>query len=150
MKIGRMGVLVMGLALVPLGALSGQGPEPTATQPSVELPAELDRVLRDYERGWGGGDAEGLAALFVEHGLIVRGGTWIRGREAIQQAYQGAGGPLRLRAVEFATDGDVGFIVGAYGYGEGDAVPDRGLFTLTLQRESGRWLIVSDMDRAGG
>jgi hypothetical protein len=117
-------------------------------QPSVELPAELARVLRDYERHWSAGDADSLAALFVPEGLIVRGGGWIRGRDAIRRAYRNASGPLLLRAVEYATDGEVGFIVGAYGYGEAPPVEDRGLFTLTLQREAtGRWAIVSDLDR---
>ena len=144
------------VAALALGVLSfgqeasAQQMQTPSPQPSVELPAEFARVLRDYELRWGGGDAEGLAALFVEDGLIVRSGTWIRGRAAIREAYQGAGGELRLRAVEFASDGDVGFIVGAYGYGAELPVQDRGLFTLTLRRDtSGHWLIVSDMDRSG-
>jgi uncharacterized protein (TIGR02246 family) len=147
-----VGAVAVGLILVAVGAVGLQAQEAQGPpiQPSVELPPELERVLRDYETGWSTGDAEGLAGLFVEEGLIVRGGTWIRGRDAIQRAYQGAGGPLRLRAVEFAADGDVGFIVGAYGYGDELRTPDRGLFTLTLKREGGRWLIVSDMDRSGG
>jgi C-terminal processing protease CtpA/Prc len=115
------------------------------------LPLELERVLRDYERHWSQGDAEGLAALFVEDGLIARGGAWIRGRDAIRDAYRIASGPLRLRAIEFASRGGVGYIVGAYGYGESLPVEDLGLFTLTLRRDaSGRWLIVSDLDRTGG
>ena len=32
--------------------------------PSVSLPADLDRVLRDYERAWRSGDASKVAALF--------------------------------------------------------------------------------------
>ncbi len=134
------------------GGLAAQSPGPAsvAPQPSVELPDELDRVLRDYEAHWGAGNADALAELFVEEGLIVRGG-WIRGRDAIRQAYQTASGPLRLRAIEFAADGSVGYIVGAYGYGDEQPVEDRGLFVLTLQRgASGRWLIVSDMDRQIG
>ncbi len=123
-------------------------PEP---QPSIELPEEVSRVLRDYEWHWSAGDAAALASLFVERGLIVSGGNWIRGRVAIEQAYQIASGPLRLRAIEYSNDGDVGYVVGAYGYGEDVPVEDRGLFVLTLQRGSdGRWLIVSDMDRGVG
>lgn len=119
-------------------------------QPSVELPADLERVLRDYERHWEAGNARELSLLFVEDGLIVRG-SWIRGRAAIEAAYQTAGGPLRLRAVEYGQDGDVAFIAGAYGYAETDPVVDRGLFVLTLRRTSdGPWLIVSDMDRGIG
>ncbi|MEJ2501964.1 MAG: DUF4440 domain-containing protein, partial [Gemmatimonadota bacterium] len=105
----------------------------------------------DYESRWSGGDADGLADLFVDDGLIVRGGTWIRGRTAIRRAYQGVGGALRLRAIEYAADRDVGFIIGAYGYGDGLPAEDRGLFVLTLRRNpTGHWLIVSDMDRPGG
>jgi ketosteroid isomerase-like protein len=144
--------VVLGLSLVFVAPLHGQ--DPTAgvdPQPSVELPDDMARVLRDYERHWSAGNAEELAALFVERGLIVRQGMWIRGREAIREAYQIAAGPLRLRAIEYGSDGDVGYIVGAYGYGEDLPVQDRGLFVLTLERDSsGRWLIVSDMDRGAG
>lgn len=150
----RMTLLVfLGLWLGSVAPARAQAPtaDGAAPQPSVELPADLARVLRDYERHWSAGDAAALAALFVEPGLIVHDGTWIRGRAAIREAYQIAGGPLRLRAIEFASDGDVGFIVGAYGYGEGTPPDDAGLFVLTLQRgPTGQWLIVSDMDRGAG
>lgn len=155
--VGRLcGVLVAAAiaAAGPAAPLHAQEPTPPESfrpQPSVTLPAELDRVLRDYERHWAAGDADALSRLFVPEGLIVRGGTWIRGRDAIRSAYENASGPLRLRAVEYATDGSVAFIVGAYGYGEARPVEDRGLFVLTLRLgEAGRWLIASDMDRQGG
>lgn len=138
-------------ALTVRGLRAQTGPERPDPQPSVELPAELARVLGDYERYWRAGQEDELAALFVEEGLIVRSGSWIRGREAIREAYRSASGPLRLRAIEYAANGDIGYIVGAYGYGEDLPVEDRGMFTLTLRRHpSGRWLIVSDMDRGAG
>ncbi|MDH3222740.1 MAG: nuclear transport factor 2 family protein [Gemmatimonadota bacterium] len=144
-----LGALHMGM--VP--AASGQAPATEVLpepQPSVELPPDLARVLRDYESHWSAGRADDLAGLFVERGLIVRHGTWIRGRDAIREAYGNASGPLKLRAIEFAADGRLGYILGAYGYGDQRPVEDRGLFVLTLRRdESGRWLIVSDMDRSG-
>jgi hypothetical protein len=69
----------------------------------------------------------------------------VRGRAAIEKAYQGHGGPLALRAVAFAVSGDVGYIIGGYAPKPGD--PDDGKFTLTLRKGSGgRWLIFSDMD----
>jgi hypothetical protein len=72
----------------------------------------------------------------------------VRGRAAIQAAYaRQGGGPLRLRALAFATADTVGYVVGAYGYG--DAPGDVGKFTLTLRRaRGGPWLIFSDMDNA--
>ena len=146
-------VLVAALTLVtpatPATLLAQSNPDPRPEPlPSVELPSELDRVLRDYERHWSAGDAEALSELFVEDGFIVRRGTWIRGRTAIRTAYRNASGPLRLRAVEFGTEGTLGYILGAYGYAEEGPVDDQGLFTLTLRRSSsGTWLIISDMDR---
>lgn len=137
------------LAVAPL-ALPAQSPTPTpapAALPSVTLPPELDRVLRDYEKGWRAGDAAVLAALFAEDGFVLQGGRPpVRGREAIRQAYAGSGGaPLRLRALAWATADTVGYIIGAYGYG--DAPGDMGKFTLTLRRaRGGRWEIFSDMD----
>ncbi len=125
---------------------AGEARQPAA-QPSVDLPAHLARVLRDYERFWAAGEAEALAALFVDEGLIFRRGGWIRGRSAIREAYQNADGPLRLRAIEFGVGDRAGFIVGAYGYGDSLPVEDTGVFVLTLRLEGGRWLIVSDLDR---
>jgi ketosteroid isomerase-like protein len=118
-----------------------------APQPSVQLPPELDRVLRDYETRFRiGGDT--LAALFAEDGFVLAGGQPpVRGRAAIARHYDRAGGPLVLRAIAYATSGDVGYIIGGYRYGS--AAADMGKFTLTLQRAAnGRWLIYSDMDNA--
>lgn len=144
------GLLAVGVGLGVADIAHGQSAASAGTQPSVELPDDFARVLRDYERHWSRGEASELAQLFVERGLIVREGQWIRGREAIELAYQSASGPLRLRAIEYAADGNAGYIVGAYGYGDDLPVGDVGLFVLTLQRDlDGRWLIVSDMDRSG-
>lgn len=141
--------LVLGLMLV-TGSLAGQNvPEPTRSKalPDVTLPPELDRVLRDYERAWRAGDAVALASLFVEDGFALQNNSPpIRGRPDIQAAYESqAGGPLRLRALAFANGDTIGYIIGAYGYG--DPSGDTGKFTLTLRRTPGEpWLIVSDMD----
>jgi ketosteroid isomerase-like protein len=118
---------------------------PGAPQPSVQLPPELDRVLRDYETRYRiGGDT--LAALFAEDGFVLSGGLPpVRGRAAIARHYGRAGGPLQLRAIAYETEGDVGFIIGGYRYPP--HTTDIGKFTLTLRRDaSGTWLIYSDMD----
>ncbi|HUG54732.1 MAG TPA: nuclear transport factor 2 family protein [Vicinamibacteria bacterium] len=114
--------------------------------PSVPLPAPLARVLTDYERAWQAKDAAGLAALFAEDGYVLAGGKPpVHGRGAIERHYAGHGGALSLRALAFATEGPVGWVIGAYGPAKGE--PDDGKFTLTLRKdEDGRWLIVSDMD----
>lgn len=122
--------------------------EPAApVQPSVELPADLARVLRDYEQAWGGKDAPALARLFAEDGYVLpNGGAPVRGRAAIERHYTGSGGPLFLRAFAYAAEGPVGYILGGYS-GQRQGGPDDGKFTLTLRKGAeGRWLIVSDMD----
>src|SRR5688572_29606187 len=69
--------------------------------PSVQLPAELDRVLRDYERAWRANDVPALVALFTEDGFVMQPGRApARGRERLAEVYRGqGGGPLRLRAL---------------------------------------------------
>lgn len=116
--------------------------------PSADLPPALERVLRDYERAWAAGDAAGLANLFTEDGFVLSNGAEpIRGREVIRGKYANAGGPLRLRALGYATADTVGYIVGAYRYG--DATVDGGKFVLALRREpGGRWLIAADIDNS--
>lgn len=103
-------------------------------------------MLRDYEKSWGAKDAAGLARLFAEDGYVLpNGGAPVKGRAAIERHYTGSGGPLFLRAFAYATEGNVGYILGGFTGTEG--APDGGKFTLTLRRGTdGRWLIVSDMD----
>jgi len=135
-----------------LGAPSvvcAQDPAPPAPLPSVILPPALDRVLRDYERAWRSTDSRAVAALFAEQGYVLQSGRMpVRGRAAIAAAYKGqAGGPLRLRAFGYSAGDTTGYILGAYGYGEGNDVPDMGKFTVTLRRDrGGPWQIFSDMD----
>jgi uncharacterized protein (TIGR02246 family) len=119
---------------------------PSQQLPSVDLPPELERVLRDYERAWSARDPAALAALFAPDGFVLaRGRAPLRGRRAIQEYYTGQGGPLSLRAIAFASEDSVAYIIGGYAARRG--VADDGKFTLTLRKGSdGRWLIVSDMD----
>ena len=131
--------------VVPLGAQAQPGPGPATQLPSVELPPELARVLTDYEVAWGRSGAD-VAQLFTEDGFVLSGGRPpIRGRAAIAAHYGKAGGPLALRAIAFAAEGSVGYIIGGYATERG--ATDIGKFTLTLRRQpDGRWMIVSDMD----
>ncbi|HEX6313608.1 MAG TPA: nuclear transport factor 2 family protein [Gemmatimonadaceae bacterium] len=123
-----------------------QAPPAPPPLPSIDLPPELDRVLRDYEKHWKASNGEALSALFTDDGFINRNG-WIRGRDAIRQAYARSGGDLRLRALAFAADDTVGYIIGGYRYGE--ATIDGGKFILALRRAPQReWKIAADLDAA--
>ena len=135
------------LAMLVLGSGSSAAPSAERFQdPTVTLPAALARVLTDYEAAWRAKDAVALAALFTEDGFVLSSGTPpVRGRAAIAKHYSGAGGPLALRALAFATEGSIGYIIGGFARQEGQ--PDIGKFTLTLRKDQdGRWLIMSDMD----
>ncbi|HLN97266.1 MAG TPA: SgcJ/EcaC family oxidoreductase [Pyrinomonadaceae bacterium] len=123
-------------------AAAAAGPTPVA------LPPDLARVLADYEAAWKAGDAAALASLFTEDGLVLPSGeTPVKGRAAIQRLYTHPGAPLSLRAFAYATNGDVGYIIG--GFSSDPGKPDTGKFTLTLRKSGeGRWLIVSDMDNS--
>jgi ketosteroid isomerase-like protein len=115
--------------------------------PSVTLPPEFDRVLREYESAWAAKDSKALAALFATDGFVLASGNDpVRGRDAIEAFYRTQGGPLALRAIAYASASDVGYILGAYA--PEVAQPDAGKFTLTLRRVDEKWYIFSDMDNS--
>lgn len=140
-------ILAAALVATMVVAVPAQSQQVGADQPSVQLPPDLDRVLRDYETRFRiGGDT--LAALFTPDGYVLPSGQPpVRGRANIAGFYSRAGGPLVLRAIAYGTEGNVGYILGGYTYG--DATTDIGKLTLTLRKDSnGRWLIFSDMDNS--
>lgn len=141
----RIAWLILALLAIAAPVRAQQAP-PTDPMPSAELPPALDRVLRDYEQAWEARDAEALAALFTKDGFVLRPGhPPVRGRRAIEKAYQNAGGPLHLRALAFEYAGTVAYIIG--GYRANPEGPDSGKFVLTLRKmQDGQWLITADMD----
>ncbi len=128
-------------------AMSSPGTAQThdpALFPSIELPDELERVLRDYESAWAGENGEVFAMLFTEDGYILSGGdSPARGREIIESRYGFAGGPLKLRAIHYEMSETLAYIFGFYTYTEGT---DLGKFALTLRKVDERWFITSDQD----
>ena len=150
-RIMRRFVIHGAVALALIAALAPAAIEaqeiPADTLPSITLPAALERVLRDYERGWAAGDASGLAALFTEDGFVPSRNGWRRGRAAIREQYNNAGGSLRLRAHAYAVQDSVGYIIGAYRYSDS---PGGGKVILALRccGADGQWLIAADLDNA--
>lgn len=136
-------VAISAALLLGNGAVCGAEQSP---QPTISLPPELARILTDYEEAWQAKDEKALAALFAKDGYVLSSGMPpVKGRKQIEQRYKDSGGPLSLRALAFATEGSVGYIIGGFTRYSGDT--DIGKFTLTLQKEpDGRWLIMSDMD----
>lgn len=143
----RAAFLLAAAAIFAAGFVAGDE-QPSDRHPSARLPTDLQRVLDDYTTAWVAKDEKALAALFTEDGWVLSNGSPpVRGRARIERRYRESGGPLVLRALAWAKEGDLGYIIGGYSRHAGE--PDVGKFTLTLVRsEGGRWLIVSDMDNA--
>jgi ketosteroid isomerase-like protein len=141
-------LIVLGLITAPCSA-SAQAQPSYEALPSVQLPDDLDRVLREYEAAWAAGNETALAALFTEDGFVPTPLGWVRGRDGIARVYENSSGPLRLRALAFNVSDSVGYIVGAYTYGEQSGSTDGGKFLLALRRDSsGKWLIAADLDNS--
>jgi ketosteroid isomerase-like protein len=124
-----------------------KAPPPMA---GIELPPELDRVLRDYEAAWKARNPQGLAGLFTADGFVLSNNKPpIRGQASIAAGYVDAGGDLRLRGLSYALADSVAYIVGAFGWGTAEEVPDAGKFVLALRKGGdGRWLIAADIDNS--
>lgn len=131
------------------GAQTPQVPPDTQTPPGISLPPAFDRVLRDYEAAWRDGDGPRLATLFTEDGFAVQSGSPIRrGRAEIAGGLTKPGGTLQLTAFDYASSGNVGYIVGGYRYPT--TVGEGGRFVLALRTgPDGRWLIAADLDNSG-
>jgi len=142
----RIFFLVLTCCMLASGSAFAQQSDETDALQSITLPPELDRVLRDYERGWAERDAAALAALFTPDGFVLRPGhPPVRGRAAVEEAYQNSGGPLHLRAFAFESSDSIAYIIG--GYSSNPERPDGGKFVLTLrQAPDGHWLIAADID----
>ena len=114
--------------------------------PTVELPAELSRVLRDYEVAWKAGEGTRLAETFTQDGFIMPSGRLPeRGTAAIRASHTQPGGDLQLVAFGYATADTVGYIVGGFRYPE--TVGPGGKFVLALRRDARRrWRIAADIE----
>jgi ketosteroid isomerase-like protein len=126
------------------GAASGR--HAADSLPTVTLPPELDRVLRDYERHWASGDEAGLAALFAKDALLLPSGfAAAQGREGIRRAYEDVIVPVHLRALAYAADDSVGYVAGAYRFDPMET--ETGKFILALRRTAGGpWMISAGIE----
>lgn len=136
-------------SLLALALATGLTAAAAQTQPTVKLPDDVERVLKDYAQAWQANDPAALSKLFAADGMALPSGQPpARGADSIRKAYsQGAGTPLSLRPIAYGASGDLAYVIG--GWGPSADKPDFGKFTLVLRRGGdGRWLIVSDMDNA--
>lgn len=145
MHVIHAGMLV--LALAAAGAAAADAVAPHKPPPTIQLPAELDRVLRAYERAWSSKDAAGLARLFMTDGMALPNGTPpVLGSGAIEAHYAAtSGSPLALRAFAYSVSGNLAYVIGGFAASVGE--PDMGKFVLVLRRATdGRWWLIADID----
>lgn len=140
--------LLLASMTAPILAAALSWPAFAQALPSVAVPAEVDQMLRAYERAWAANDAPALAALFAPDGFALPANQPpARGHGAIAQAYSGGGGqPTTLRALDYRASGELAYVVGAYG--PAGSQRDFGKFVLVLRKIDGRWLIAADIENA--
>lgn len=136
------------LLLGAIVALALNAPVFAQTPATVALPADVDRVLKDYEKAWSAKDTAALAKLFTADGMALPSGQLpAQGEDSIRKAYSpNVGTTLNLRPFAYSTSGELAYVVG--GWGSAADKPEYGKFMLVLRRVNGRWLIVADMDNS--
>ena len=135
------------VTVLAVATLLGVAPHGQGRPSPVQLPPAVARVLTDYEVAWRARDAAALARLFADGRVVVPNACApVNSRAEVERCYSGSGGNLSLRALSYAVDGSLGFIVGEFAAAAGD--PPSGKFVLTLWKNpDGRWMIIADMDR---
>jgi predicted TIM-barrel fold metal-dependent hydrolase/ketosteroid isomerase-like protein len=111
--------------------------------PAVELPAEIDHVIRQWERATKAGDPSSLTTLFTADGLLGDATGWVRGSEAIHAAAAGFTlEDLRVRAHGWSVADTIAMVAGSLTDLTSNPVRDVANVTFTLRRGgSGGWLI---------
>ncbi len=83
--------------------------------PTVELPADLARMLQEREKGWN--DKAALAPLFTEDSLVLddREPLWIRGRDKVSDFLStNFAKPYHITPIAFTVNGSSGTIAGYF------------------------------------
>src|SRR5690606_41558231 len=104
-------MVLLFLLLTSASTVSAQDAPSHTALPSIELPAELARVLRDYGRAWAAGDETALAELFTEDGFVPTADGWVRGKAEIRRVYEGWSCALQFRARACGPAGRLGCVL---------------------------------------
>jgi len=113
------------------------------TLAEVDLPAEIDHVIRQWERATKAGDPSSLTTLFTADGLLGQAAGWVRGSAAIRgAAAHFSPEDLRVRAHAFSVVDTVAIVTGSLADQASNPVRDVANVAFTLRRGGGhRWLI---------
>ena len=149
---------ITGVLAAGLSACSGGGaPPPAQEEPAIDLAAE-EAAVRQVNMTWlehfRAGDAESVAALFVEDGWTLGEDGLREGRAAIlaNMAEEYAENPdatadWGAKQVWVAASGDLAVERGWWTYdpdGAGEAEGDEGEYITILAKVGDQWMIVAD------
>jgi uncharacterized protein len=112
--------------------------------PVIDVPADVQTLLREFETHWRGRDARAFAALFTADGVMQVEGGWRLGPGAIHIARLGAGGNIRLDPQSFGGNASYAHVAGSYGRVAEPPPGERGKFLLVLVKvANGPWRIAA-------
>jgi len=118
-----------------------------AQEPEVKVPSDYQAIFDNFSKAYEAKDATAVAQLFTVDGMeMANGRAPIRGRAAIEAFYGRFGGPIVFKAIAFGKSGDVGYIIGEYGPDASSINNNK--FVFTLEKVSGKWLIMSAMSNS--
>ena len=101
---------------------------------------EVTTLLQEYERAYNAGDAQAVANLYTEDGLLLPQGTPVKGRAAISEYWKThMGKGLKLVVTECELGRETGWGAGTWKIGESG-----GNFLIALRREKGHWRLAAD------
>lgn len=153
---GFAGFLAAGLS----ACYGGGDGAPAQEEPAIDMAAEeaaVKQVNQTWLERFRAGDAEGVAALFVEDGWTIGDDGLRDGRAAIlaDMAEEYAANPdatadWGAKQVWIAASGDLAVERGWWQYdpdGEGEAEGDQGEYITVLVKVGDQWMVLAD---AGG
>lgn len=121
------------------------------TTPTTDVHSEIRKADDAFEQTFGRGDAAGMADRYTRDGMLLpTGSDFIRGKEAIQDFWQGAMDmgikEAKLDIIEVERHGDAVTELGRYKLsGAGGEVMDQGKYVVIWKQEDGQWKLHRDI-----
>lgn len=122
----------------------------------AEAKASIDAGNKEWIKGFETGDAERVAAIFSEDGMMFGSqGRVFKGKDALLKRisqimeYFGSDVKVTVSTIQIWTDGDVAYETGEFSYiyiKDGVQNSDEGTYCTMWRREaSGKWKLVLDI-----
>jgi uncharacterized protein (TIGR02246 family) len=123
----------------------------STTEQQTDVRAAIEAATKQFIDAFRRRDAAGCARVYAEEAAVLPPNAEIvRGRQAIQQAWQGAidAGLTdgRIETLEVESAGDLAYEVGRLTlYAGENHVADEGKYIVIWKREAGQWKVYRDI-----